>query len=242
MEFAEDMVGVPDAFGRFWTPHRMAYIQAGPDQVTDEHTCPFCAAPARDDESSLIVHRGATCFVILNLYPYNPGHLLVCPYRHIPMYTDATAEETQEMADLAQTAMIRARAVIDLAEALLTAAALTEPEHVGRYGDSAAATVQQAALILARAPRAAGHWLAVAEASVRGPIQIAVVGADAQLLSAARSAVPGGSVVVAGEPDSAPLLAGRPLVGGAAAAYVCRGFVCDRPVTDVPELLAALAR
>lgn len=84
----------------------MAYIQAGPDQVKDEHTCPFCAAPSRDDESSLIVHRGATCFVILNLYPYNPGHLLVCPYRHIPMYTDATAEETQEMAELAQTAMI----------------------------------------------------------------------------------------------------------------------------------------
>lgn len=98
--------GVPDPFERLWNPHRMAYIQAGPDQVTDEHTCPFCAAPARDDESSLIVHRGATCFVILNLYPYNPGHLLVCPYRHIPMYTDATAEETQEMADLAQTAMI----------------------------------------------------------------------------------------------------------------------------------------
>ena len=98
--------GVPDPFERLWNPHRMAYIQAGPDQVKDEHTCPFCAAPSRDDESSLIVHRGATCFVILNLYPYNPGHLLVCPYRHIPMYTDATAEETQEMAELAQTAMI----------------------------------------------------------------------------------------------------------------------------------------
>lgn len=156
-----------------------------------------------------------------------------------------------DTADDAEDLVLRPRDPLDgatpsgassMAEALLTAAALTEPEHVGRYGDSAAATVQQAALILARAPRAAGHWLAVAEASVRGPIQIAVVGADAQLLSAARSAAPGGSVVVAGEPDSAPLLAGRPLVGGAAAAYVCRGFVCDRPVTDVPELLAALAR
>ncbi|MDY6054788.1 HIT domain-containing protein [Micrococcus sp.] len=98
--------GVPDAFDRLWNPHRMAYIAAGPDQVKDEQTCPFCAAPSRTDEESLIVHRGRTCFVILNLYPYNPGHLLICPYRHIPMYTDATAEETVEMAELAQTAML----------------------------------------------------------------------------------------------------------------------------------------
>lgn len=98
--------GVPDPFERLWNPHRMAYIQAGPDQVKDEHTCPFCAAPSRDDESSLIVHRGATCFVILNLYPYNPGHLLICPYRHVPLYTDTTAEEAAEIAELTQTAML----------------------------------------------------------------------------------------------------------------------------------------
>ncbi|MGW5854326.1 HIT domain-containing protein [Micrococcus sp. 2A] len=98
--------GVPDAFDRLWNPHRMAYINAGPDQVKDEHTCPFCAAPHRTDEESLIVHRGRTAFVILNLFPYNPGHLLICPYRHVPMYTDITAEETAEMAELAQTAML----------------------------------------------------------------------------------------------------------------------------------------
>lgn len=101
-----ELPGVPDAFDRLWNPHRMAYIAAGPDQVTDEHSCPFCSAPGRTDEDALIVHRGRTCFVILNLFPYNPGHLLVCPYRHVPLYTDLTAEESVELADLAQTAML----------------------------------------------------------------------------------------------------------------------------------------
>ena len=100
------LAGAPDAFGRLWNPHRMAYVSRGQEQVTDEHTCPFCAAPEREDESSLLLHRGRTCFVILNLYPYNAGHLLICPYRHVPMYTDITAEETAEMATLTQTAMI----------------------------------------------------------------------------------------------------------------------------------------
>lgn len=98
--------GAPDAFERFWNAHRMAYVTQGSDQVKDEHTCPFCAAPQRSDEESLIVHRGRTAYVVLNLYPYNPGHLLVCPYRHVPLYTDTTAEEAAEMAELTQTAML----------------------------------------------------------------------------------------------------------------------------------------
>ena len=100
------LAGVPDAFSRLWNAHRMAYVSKGQEQVKDEHTCPFCAAPSRSDEDSLILHRGETCFVLLNLYPYNPGHLLICPYRHVPMYTDITAEETAEMARLTQTAMV----------------------------------------------------------------------------------------------------------------------------------------
>ena len=78
------LAGTPDAFDRLWTPHRMAYVSKGQSQVTDEASCPFCAAPQRDDETSLIVARGKTCYVVMNLYPYNPGHLLVCPYRHVP--------------------------------------------------------------------------------------------------------------------------------------------------------------
>lgn len=97
--------GAPDAFDRLWTPHRMAYVSKGQGQVTDEASCPFCAAPQRDDETSLIVARGETCYVVMNLYPYNPGHLLVCPYRHVPDYTDLTPEETAEFAQLAQIGM-----------------------------------------------------------------------------------------------------------------------------------------
>ncbi len=99
------LAGVPDAFQRLWTPHRMAYIKGGQQQFKDQDDCPFCVAPSRSDEESLIVHRGKTCFVVLNLFPYNPGHLLVCPYRHVPDYTDITLEETAEMSELTQTAM-----------------------------------------------------------------------------------------------------------------------------------------
>jgi ATP adenylyltransferase len=78
------LAGVPDAFQRLWTPHRMAYIKGGQHQFKNQDDCPFCVAPERQDEDSLIVYRGRTSYVVLNLFPYNPGHLLVCPYRHIP--------------------------------------------------------------------------------------------------------------------------------------------------------------
>ncbi|GHD12035.1 HIT family protein [Zhihengliuella salsuginis] len=100
-----ELAGVPDSFQRLWTPYRMAYIKGGQGQVKDEETCPFCRGPQRSDEDSLIVHRGETAFVVLNLFPYNPGHLLVCPYRHVPDYTDITVEETAEIASLSQRAM-----------------------------------------------------------------------------------------------------------------------------------------
>ncbi len=100
-----ELAGVPDAFQRLWTPHRLAYIKGGQEQVTSEQTCPFCRAPQLSDEESLIVHRGTHAFVLLNLFPYNAGHLLVCPYRHVPDYTDIDEAETAEIAALTQTAM-----------------------------------------------------------------------------------------------------------------------------------------
>ena len=99
-----ELPSAPDQFQRLWTPHRTAYVSGGQKDYT-EKTCPFCTAPSRSDEESLIVHRGEHAFVILNLYPYNPGHLLVCPYRHIPFYDDATEAETLEIAQLTQLAM-----------------------------------------------------------------------------------------------------------------------------------------
>src|SRR3712207_9596269 len=92
-------------------------------------------------------------------------------------------------------------------------------------------------------PRVAGYSAAVAEAALAGPYEIAIVGPDAaDLIEAAHHAAPPGTVIVAGEPDrpGVPLLADRPLQGGAATAYVCRGFVCDRPVTSIADLTARL--
>ena len=96
--------GVPDAFQRMWTPHRKAYVSGGQQDYT-ENSCPFCAAPGRSDQDSLIVYRGEHVFVVLNLYPYNPGHLLVCPYQHVSNFDEIDSEETAEMSACVQTAM-----------------------------------------------------------------------------------------------------------------------------------------
>jgi len=162
-----------------------------------------------------------------------------------------------DTADDAESLLHRPRDITDgatpsgssaLAGALLTASVLAPPERAARYGEASAAAVTAVGALAGRHPRFAGNWLAVAEAALCGPLQVAVVGAAddprrAELTRVARHAAPGGSVVLAGAPDEpgVPLLADRPLVSGGAGAYVCRGFVCDRPVTTEPELAAALA-
>ncbi|WP_053384010.1 HIT family protein [Leucobacter celer] len=104
-------VGTPDDMQRLWVPHRMVY-------VADHHQpgrsdCPFCAAPERSDEDALIVARGRTAYVLLNLFPYNNGHMMVCPYRHISQYDEASAEEIAEIGELTQIAMRVARGVMN---------------------------------------------------------------------------------------------------------------------------------
>src|SRR5699024_1686967 len=134
-----------------------------------------------------------------------------------------------------------------LAAALLAAAALAGPERAETYRGACERAMHRAGMVATRAPRFAGNWLAVAEAQLAGPVQVAAVGTDpgqrAPLLHEAGRVAHGGSVVLAGSPDAAgvPLLAARPLVDGAAAAYVCRGYVCDRPVTTTAELRDKLA-
>lgn len=102
-ERAQHFAGVPDSFQRLWTPHRVVYLQQG--QMPEEHECPFCLAPGLTDEEGLIVARGEHAFVLLNLFPYNSGHLLVCPYRHVATYDEATPEEVAEIGELTQIAM-----------------------------------------------------------------------------------------------------------------------------------------
>ena len=117
------------------------------------------------------------------------------------------------------------------------------PEHRAR-GEAALATLTR---LVEHAPQAAGWAAAVGEALLAGPLEVAVSGRPGPerdaLAAAARASVSPGAVVVAGEPDApgVPLLAGRPLRDGRAAAYVCRGFVCAVPVTDVSALSAAMA-
>jgi ATP adenylyltransferase len=100
-----DLAGVQDGFERLWTPHRMAYITGERPSDDAGHGCPFCSAPGKDDSDGLIVHRGEHCYVVMNLFPYNPGHVLVCPYRHVSLYVDLTDEETAEFTVLTKQAV-----------------------------------------------------------------------------------------------------------------------------------------
>jgi ATP adenylyltransferase len=108
----QDGVGLPDGLDRLWTPHRLAYIR-GENKPLDATSgeCPFCRIPSLDDETGLVVHRGEATYVVLNLYPYSPGHLMVCPYRHIADYTEADDAETAEIAEFTKAAMRTVRKV-----------------------------------------------------------------------------------------------------------------------------------
>ncbi|UFU04776.1 HIT family protein [Ruania halotolerans] len=107
MEDIDSLAGTPDGYERLWTPHRMAYI-AGESKPTDDRPgigCPFCSSPDRPDADGLVVYRGTHCYVVLNLFPYNPGHLLICPYRHVPDLVTMSVEERGELIELTEAAM-----------------------------------------------------------------------------------------------------------------------------------------
>lgn len=129
------------------------------------------------------------------------------------------------------------------AGALLTYAALTGSV---RHREAAESVLAEPLALAPRVPRATGWALAVAEAALDGPREVAVVGApgperDALVAAVLRSPAPG-AVLAVGSPGTSdvPLLEGRPLVDGRATAYVCRGFVCHRPTTDPAEVTAQL--
>jgi ATP adenylyltransferase len=79
---------------RLWAPWRMEYIQGG----ADAPGCIFCDKAAEgDDEANLIVHRGEAAYVLMNLYPYSNGHLMVAPYRHVAAPGDLDEGERADM-------------------------------------------------------------------------------------------------------------------------------------------------
>jgi ATP adenylyltransferase len=114
VESAADFAGDTDEFGRLWTPHRMVYIKGEGKPSSDDagDACPFCLAPSRSDEDGLIVARGETVYAVLNLYPYNSGHLMAVPYRHVADYPELDEAETLELARFTQKAMRVIRAVM----------------------------------------------------------------------------------------------------------------------------------
>ncbi len=108
----QDGAGVTDELDRLWTPHRMAYIlgenkPSGPDSGPDG--CPFCRVPSLPDADGLVVARGERVYALLNLYPYNSGHLMVCPYRHVPDYTELDDAEVAEFSAFTRTALAAIR-------------------------------------------------------------------------------------------------------------------------------------
>ncbi|WP_392508590.1 HIT family protein [Naumannella halotolerans] len=108
-----ELAGERDGFARLWTPHRMVYIDGEnkPAPGSGENGCPFCRAWKLDDAEGLVARRGSSCYVVMNLYPYSPGHVLICPYRHVADYTELTEDERAEVSELTRQAMIVIREV-----------------------------------------------------------------------------------------------------------------------------------
>jgi ATP adenylyltransferase len=107
-----DSTGMPDAWSRLWAPHRLDYLRGENRPLAgNEITCPFCEIPNMSDEEGLVVHRGTLAYVVMNLYPYNPGHLLICANRHVADLTELTGEEREEIFALTSHAMSTIRKV-----------------------------------------------------------------------------------------------------------------------------------
>jgi ATP adenylyltransferase len=108
----EGGAGMPDAWQRLWAPHRLSYIKGeNRPLASNEIECPFCKIPKLNDEDGLIVYRGDLAYVVMNLYPYNPGHLLVCTFRHLADLTDLSIDERNEISALTAHAMVTLRKV-----------------------------------------------------------------------------------------------------------------------------------
>ncbi|HEY6574066.1 MAG TPA: HIT domain-containing protein [Mycobacterium sp.] len=103
-EIVDHGVGQPDHLQRLWTPYRMTYIAESPTEGGPESE-PFTDIPTMSDEDGLVVARGELVYAVLNLYPYNPGHLMVVPYRRVSELEELTVEESAELMAFTQKAI-----------------------------------------------------------------------------------------------------------------------------------------
>lgn len=99
-------VGMPDNWQRLWAPHRMSYLEGENRPLPgNEIECPFCRIPGLNDDQALIVARGKEAYAVMNLYPYNAGHLLICTFRHVAELPELTPSEQTEVLSLTSHAM-----------------------------------------------------------------------------------------------------------------------------------------
>jgi ATP adenylyltransferase len=87
---------------RLWSPWRLAYVTG----TSDAQGCVFCDALTSESAAPLVLFRGTLCYVLLNLYPYNNGHLMVVPNRHVASLAECTPAELSEMMELTRRAEI----------------------------------------------------------------------------------------------------------------------------------------
>lgn len=98
---------------RLFSPWRSQYITSFTDKDASDNTCVFCSAyQANNDDEHLIVTRGKLCYVIMNLFPYNSGHVMVVPFRHVPDLTDLSDEESLEVMAFLKKMSVALRAVM----------------------------------------------------------------------------------------------------------------------------------
>ena len=98
---------------KLWSPWRSNYIDSFKD-ASNEDICVFCAAQNSEitDKKSLVVYKGDLNFIMLNLYPYNNGHLMIIPYRHISDYMELTEKELNEITALNKMAITVLRKIM----------------------------------------------------------------------------------------------------------------------------------
>jgi ATP adenylyltransferase len=100
LEFSKNFPEQEDGYQRMWTPHRMVYVNEDHKEFRTKEECVFCDKLLMDDETALIVFRTDLSMVIMNLYPYNSGHIMVIPKRHIAAYDELTPEELVDFTNL----------------------------------------------------------------------------------------------------------------------------------------------
>ncbi|MAU81901.1 MULTISPECIES: HIT family protein [Gordonia] len=103
--------GDPDRLQRLWSPHRMTYITADPPPSEKATGHPFLDIPTMSDEEGLIVARGEAVYAVLNLYPYNPGHTMIVPYRQVADLEALTVDESAELMAFTQKMLRTIKAV-----------------------------------------------------------------------------------------------------------------------------------